>query len=74
MNDNIRVVENKEKDVNLEQPKFVLPGFSMLSENILKKSRGDADDLRAKVVFCKAGDAHCKKTSHPNQIFSNDQP
>lgn len=43
LNDNIRVVENKEKDVNLEQPKFVLPGFSRLSENILKKSQGDAD-------------------------------
>ena len=42
-NENMEIVNDAREEVNSEQPKFVLPGFSRLSENILKKSRDDAN-------------------------------
>jgi hypothetical protein len=42
-NENVEIVNEGREEVNKQQPKFVLPGFSRLSENILKKSRDDAN-------------------------------
>ena len=41
-NGNVEIVHGGREVVNTDQPKFVLPGFSRLSEDILKKSKDDA--------------------------------